>query len=92
MPMLRGWIQGYPKKLASIWMSRPITVGKAGPRLAPGETLAATIAANDRRLVEAFLTLDRVTDDGGQVNAYPMHHTRCSLRSTSRSRHRSTSW
>ncbi len=76
MPMLRGWIQGYPKKLGSIWMSRPITVGKAGPRLAPGETLAATIAANDRRLVEATLTLEHVTDTGGQVNAYPMHHTR----------------
>src|SRR6266550_3572378 len=34
MPMLRGRIQGYPKKLGSIWMSRPIRVGKAGPRLA----------------------------------------------------------
>ncbi len=76
MPMLRGWIQGYPKKLGSIWMSRPITVGKAGPRLAAGETLAATIAASDRRLVEATLTLERVTDTGGTVNAYPMHHTR----------------
>jgi acetoacetate decarboxylase len=76
MPLLRGWIQGYPKKLGSIWMSRPITVGKAGPRLARGETLAATIAANDRRLVDATLALEGVTDRGGDVNAYPMHHTR----------------
>jgi len=76
MPMLRGWIQGYPKKLGSIWMSRPVTVGKAGPRLAPGETLAGSIAANDRRLVDATLTLAGPADRGGDVNAYPMHHTR----------------
>jgi acetoacetate decarboxylase len=76
MPLLRGWIQGYPKKLGSIWMSRPITVGKAGPRLAPGETFAATIAANDRRLVEGYLRLEGMAERGGEVNAYPMHHTR----------------
>ena len=31
-----GWYQGYPKKLGAIWMTRPVTVGNAGPRLAPG--------------------------------------------------------
>jgi len=34
--MLRGHVQGYPKKLGDIWMTRPVTVGKAGPRLKPG--------------------------------------------------------
>ena len=29
--LARGWYQGYPKKLGQIWMTRPVTVGKAGP-------------------------------------------------------------
>ena len=33
--LARGWYQGYPKKLGSIWMTRPVTVGRAGPRPAP---------------------------------------------------------
>ena len=34
--LARGWYQGYPKKLGSIWMTRPVTVGKAGPRFTFG--------------------------------------------------------
>ena len=51
--LARGWYQGYPKKLGSIWMTRPVTVGRAGPRLEPGGRFGATLAANDRRLAEA---------------------------------------
>jgi acetoacetate decarboxylase len=76
LAMLRGWIQGYPKKLGSIHMTRPVTVGRAGPRLEAGGVLAATCAANDRRLIEATLTLTGTTDSMGSVNAHPMHHTR----------------
>ncbi|HEY6681090.1 MAG TPA: acetoacetate decarboxylase family protein, partial [Actinomycetota bacterium] len=49
--LARGWFQGYPKKLGSIWMTRPVTVGRAGPRLEPGGSFGATLAANDRRLI-----------------------------------------
>jgi acetoacetate decarboxylase len=28
--LARGWYQGYPKKLGSIWMTRPVTVGRGG--------------------------------------------------------------
>ena len=31
--LVRGYHQGYPKKLGEIWMTRPVLVGKAGPRL-----------------------------------------------------------
>ena len=55
--LARGWYQGYPKKLGAIWMTRPVTVGKAGPRLVPGGVLGATLAANDRRLADVTLTL-----------------------------------
>ena len=50
--LARGWYQGYPKKLGQIWMTRPVTVGTAGPRLEPGGVFGATLAANDRRLAD----------------------------------------
>ena len=74
--LARGWYQGYPKKLGSIWMTRPVTVGRAGPRLAPGGRFGATLQANDRRLAEVTLTLTGPSDTGGFVNALPMLHSR----------------
>lgn len=74
--LARGWYQGYPKKLGSIWMTRPVTVGKAGPRLEAGGRLGATLAANDRRLAEVSLTLSGSSVTGGFVNALPMLHSR----------------
>ena len=74
--LARGWYQGYPKKLGQIWMTRPVAVGKAGPKLEPGGRFGATLAANDRRLAEVTLTLDGESDSGGFVNALPMLHTR----------------
>jgi acetoacetate decarboxylase len=74
--LARGWYQGYPKKLGAIWMTRPVTVGRAGPRLARGGVLGATLAANDRRLADATLTLTGESDEGGFVNALPMLHSR----------------
>ena len=74
--LARGWYQGYPKKLGSIWMTRPVTVGKAGPRLEAGGRFGATLAANDRRLAEVSLTLSGSSVTGGFVNALPMLHSR----------------
>ena len=74
--LARGWYQGYPKKLGSIWMTRPVSVGKAGPRLERGAQLGATLQANDRRLAEITLTLTGPSDAGGFVNALPMLHSR----------------
>ena len=74
--LARGWHQGYPKKLGSIWMTRPVTVGRAGPRLDAGGTFGATLQANDRRLAEATLTLTGLSETAGFVNALPMLHSR----------------
>jgi acetoacetate decarboxylase len=74
--LARGWHQGYPKKLGSIWMIRPVTVGRAGPGLEPGGVFAATLAANDRRLAEGRLRLTGQSETGGFVNALPMLHSR----------------
>jgi acetoacetate decarboxylase len=74
--LARGWFQGYPKKMGSIWMTRPVTVGSAGPRLEAGGTFGATLAANDRRLIDATFTIDGPSQDAGFVNALPMLHSR----------------
>jgi acetoacetate decarboxylase len=74
--LARGHFQGYPKKLGSIQMTRPVTVGKAGPRLEPGGRFGATLAAYDRRLAEARFTITGQTDDAGFVNSHAMVHSR----------------
>ncbi|REK15702.1 MAG: acetoacetate decarboxylase [Actinobacteria bacterium] len=74
--LVRGYHQGYPKKLGEIWMTRPITVGRAGPRLEEGARFGATLSANGRRLAEAVVTLTEPADRPGFVNAHPMLHNR----------------
>ena len=74
--MVRGHFQGYPKKLGSIWQTRPVTLGKAGPRLAPGGQFAGTVAAYDRRIVNAYVTLREESPTNGFVNGHPMIHSR----------------
>ena len=74
--LARGWLQGFPKKPGSIWMTRPVTVGRAGPRLEEGARFAATCAASDRRLAEATLTLTGLSETGPTVNTPPLVNTR----------------
>ncbi len=74
--LVRGHYQGYPKKLGSIHLTRPVAYGKAGPRLEPGGRFGATLAAYDRRLAEARFTITGTSDTGGFVNSHAMLHTR----------------
>jgi acetoacetate decarboxylase len=74
--LARGWHQGYPKKLAEIFMTRPVTVGKAGPRLEPGAVFGATLAAYGRRLANARFTVTGESDTNGFVNGHAMLHHR----------------
>jgi len=74
--LVRGYLQGYPKKLGSIHQTRPITVGSAGPRVAPGGKFGMTLAASDRRLAEATVTLEKPVDSAGFVNGHAMLHHR----------------
>ncbi len=74
--MYRGWIQGFPKKLGSIHITRLFASGKATPRLEPGARFGATCAANDRQIARMMVTLEHVSETGPSVNAPPMHNTR----------------
>ena len=72
----RGWFQGYPKKLGSIYVTRPYRFGKATARLAPGGTFGASLAAYDHRLASAKVTLREPSPTNGFVNGHPMVHHR----------------
>ena len=74
--MARGHHQGYPKRLGEIHMTRPVSVGRAGPRLEPGGVFGATLSSQGRRLAEARLALTDPCDHAGFVNALPMLHSR----------------
>lgn len=74
--LVRGYHQGYPKKLGEIWMTRPITVGRAGPRLETGGRFGMTLSAAGRQIARASVTLTTPTDSPGFVNGHPMLHNR----------------
>ncbi len=63
--LVRGLIQGYPKVLGSIHMTRTFDVeGLASPGLAAGAVFGGTLAVKGRRLVEAALTLEAPSPQG----------------------------
>jgi len=72
----RGLHQGYPKKLGSMWQTRPHPFHHAAPQIAAGGVFGATLAAGDRRLAEAVLSLREESDTNGFVNSHPMAHHR----------------
>ncbi|BEL08622.1 acetoacetate decarboxylase family protein [Actinoplanes sichuanensis] len=72
----RGVHQGYPKKLGSMWQTRPHPFAHAAPQIGPGGLFGATLAAGDRRLAEAVLTLREESPTNGFVNGHPMAHHR----------------
>ena len=74
--MVRGYHQGYPKKLGSLHVTRPVTVGVAGPRLEPGGRFGATCSAYGRRLIDATFTITGTAPAAGFVNGHPMIHHR----------------
>ena len=72
----RGMHQGYPKKFGSMWQTRPHPFGHAAPQVAAGGVFGATLAAGDRRLAQAVLTLREESPTNGFVNGHPMAHHR----------------
>ena len=65
----RGIHQGYPKKLGSMWQTRPHPFAQGAPQIGAGGVFGATLAAGDRRLAEAVLTLREESETNGFVNS-----------------------
>jgi acetoacetate decarboxylase len=75
--LARGWIQGFPKKLGEIWLTRTFDLDvRAAPGLAPGSRLGGTCSARGRRLAEGRVTLERESAAGAQHNDAPLVNVR----------------
>ena len=75
--LARGWIQGFPKKLGSIWITRSFGLDTpADPGLKPGAAFGGTCAAYERRLAEATVTLERESEAGPTHNDPPIVNRR----------------
>jgi acetoacetate decarboxylase len=75
--LARGWIQGFPKKLGSVWMTRHFGLDcAADPGLRPGASYGGTCAAYERRVAQASVTLERVSDTGSLHSAPPIVNVR----------------
>ncbi len=75
--LARGWVQGFPKKLGSVWMTRSFGLGTpADPALAAGSTFGGTLAANDRRLLDLTVSLTGASASGPVHNAPPLVNRR----------------
>jgi acetoacetate decarboxylase len=74
----RGHIQGFPKKTGVIAMTKPVTVGRGGPKLEVGATHAAHVSSLGRRLVTGSVTLESRAADGFVPRGMrlPIWHTR----------------
>ena len=71
--LARGWIQGFPKKLGSIWITRTFGLDTpADPGVKPGAAYGGTCAAYERRLAEATVTLERESEAGPTHNDPPI--------------------
>jgi acetoacetate decarboxylase len=75
--LARGWIQGFPKKLGEIWMTRTFGLDcAADPGMRASSRFGATCSARGRRLAQATITLERESETGPQHNDPPLHNVR----------------
>jgi len=75
--LVRGWIQGFPKKLGSIHITRHFPLqSRAAPELGPGGRFAGTLAAGDRRLAFGAVILEREAESGPTHNDPPLLNVR----------------
>jgi acetoacetate decarboxylase len=77
LSLVRGLIQGFPKKLGSIHMTRPVEVGRGGAHKRPGERFRAHVSAHGRRAVDLTVTIDEAREKTYPKGvAAPLVHTR----------------
>jgi acetoacetate decarboxylase len=77
LSIVRGLIQGFPKKLGDIHMTRPVEIGHGGARKAPGEAFRAHVSAHGRRAVDLTVTIDEAREKTYPKGvAAPLVHTR----------------
>lgn len=75
--LTRGHIQGFPKKLGQVWMTRTYNLEcLASPQLAGGGAFGATCSARGREVARATVTLEQRSDSGSLHTDPPIVNVR----------------
>lgn len=75
--MARGWIQGFPKKLGEVWMTRAYALAcRAAPAVGAGAAFGATCSARGRQIARARVTLQEPSAEGSVHTAPPIVNVR----------------
>lgn len=75
--MARGWIQGFPKKLGEVWMTRTYAVeSRAAPGLGAGARFGASCSARGRGLLSSRVELEGPSTAGSLHTAPPIVNVR----------------
>jgi acetoacetate decarboxylase len=75
--MARGWIQGFPKKLGDVWMTRDFGLDcKASPGIRPEARYGATCSARGRELARTTLKLEHESDADSSHTDPPLVNVR----------------
>jgi Acetoacetate decarboxylase (ADC) len=70
--LARGWTQGFPQKLGSIFQTRTYAAASpAAAPLAPGSRFGASLSAHGQRLADARITLRKPVEGGLSVLSRP---------------------
>ena len=75
--LARGWIQGFPKKLGEVWMTRAYALEcRAAPGIRAGSPFGATCSARGRAISRARVTLEAPSETGSLHTAPPIVNVR----------------
>ncbi len=75
--LARGWIQGFPKKLGEVWMTRAYPIEcRAAPGVRAGSRFGATCSARGRQLSRAVVELEGVSETGSIHTGPPIVNVR----------------
>ena len=70
--LARGWTQGFPKKMGSIFQTRSFAASSpAAAPVAPGSRFGASLSAHGQRLAEACVTLHKPVENGLSLLSRP---------------------
>jgi len=70
--MARGWAQGFPKRLASVFQTRTFAApSKASPNVAFGSRFAGSMSSNGQRLAEGRVLIEKSLDDPSSLASRP---------------------
>jgi acetoacetate decarboxylase len=78
LSLVRGHIQGFPKKLGSVHITRAVRIGQGGPRVEAGARFAGHVASLGTRVAQGAVTLTEPAEEGFVPRSLrlPVWHTR----------------